>query len=385
MTRQIHNLTSIILALLFVVGLFVSLYRQLDRPLLSHNVYDTYTIQALQWWKGKIALDGDVPHLELAIYRDQYWVSFPPVPAVVEFLLVPFFGKNTPNNLLSTLYTWGSIAAITGLVYRKSKKWNTALFWGAGIPLSSNLLVLSVSGSVWFSAQSLSFLFSSLAILLMSLKKPLWWHLSLLFWALSIGTRPLQILFGPVLLWMLWQNKPKRLLTYLIAPLVIGLILGGYNWWRFDTPLEFGHSYLPFHVQSEHGQFSTTYVSKNLKNIMRLPSLTDGGLDVPLHGGFAFYLANPFFILVLIRLIARFKKLQTVSKISVIAFLLHLLTNLMHISFGEYQFGTRYLVDAIPYLFLVIVYEDLKIRHYDIGLILFGLLFNIYGLHLVHL
>ena len=70
--------------------------------------YNTYTRQALAWRQGLLHLPEDVPHLELAIYEGEYYVSFPPLPSVVLLPLTYLFGINTPDALLVKLYALGA-------------------------------------------------------------------------------------------------------------------------------------------------------------------------------------------------------------------------------------------------------------------------------------
>jgi hypothetical protein len=77
-----------------------------------------------------------------------------------------------------------------------------------------------------------------------------------LFWACSVGSRainviPIFFMVGLTAAWI-WKNQPKpldwnkiiRLAASLLMPLALGAILiGWYNWARFDSPLEFGLRY----------------------------------------------------------------------------------------------------------------------------------------------
>lgn len=77
-----------------------------------------------------------------------------------------------------------------------------------------------------------------------------------LFWTCSVGSRAINVL--PILflttltIFWIWKKQPKpinwngiiRLAASLLTPLALGAILiGWYNWARFDSPLEFGLRY----------------------------------------------------------------------------------------------------------------------------------------------
>ena len=44
--------------------------------------YPSYLLQAQAWLRGHFALDKNYEYLELAVYNDRYYVSFPPVPTI---------------------------------------------------------------------------------------------------------------------------------------------------------------------------------------------------------------------------------------------------------------------------------------------------------------
>lgn len=373
------------IALCFILVVYSFFYSTFSLNLFTHNVYDTYTRQALQWREGKIALDGDIPYLELAIYQNKYWVSFPPFPAVIEFLLLPFFGSETPNTFVSTLYIMGSMAAITALLLRLKRPLPEALFWGLAVPIGSSIFILSLSGSVWFTAQTLAFLLSALAVLSIMSKEPKHWHAALLFWSLSIACRPLQIFFGPLLFFLIFtrvKTLPK-FLPYFIVPIVIGSIIGIYNYVRFDNPAEFGHTYLPAHMRAEHGQFSTAYIMNNLVNITRLPSIENGEVVFPLWGGFAFYLSNPLYVVLILRVFSNRNTLKTKPAVVVglLTIATHFFFNTLHLSFGAFQFGTRILADSVPYMLLTVLLINVKLKKSDVALLVFGMVLNLYGAH----
>ena len=50
----------------------------------THSVYNSYAIQAQSWLDGRLDVSGEYTWLELAIYDGKYYVSFPPLPSVLE-------------------------------------------------------------------------------------------------------------------------------------------------------------------------------------------------------------------------------------------------------------------------------------------------------------
>ena len=126
---------------------------------------------------------------------------------------------------------------------------------------------------------------------------------------------------------------------------------------RFGNPLEFGHSYLPEFMRVEEGQFSLSYLRKNLSQLLRLPQMggEHGALVYDTYDCMAFWLIAPIFILFFYAWACSlcFKRGPYGAEIAVIplTLLAHLLIVCCHRTLGGYQFGNRYLVDMLPYVF----------------------------------
>jgi hypothetical protein len=204
-------------------------------------------------------------------------------------------------------------------------------------------------------------------------------------------------MYVPVVLLTLWQGLRRpgegfskalvRMLPRLILPALLALAYGIYNAVRFGNPFEFGHTYLPEHMGAEHGQFSIAYMGQNLRNILRMPYLEDGQLRFPFFFGFAFFIANPLFLLAAWRLIsgAIKRRLVALDWVILACAALHFCLLLLHKSFGAWQFGTRYLVDTLPLLGWFVLRAK-KGPGFLQGLVmLWAVAFNIYGGLLFHL
>ena len=158
-----------------------------------------------------------------------------------------------------------------------------------------------------------------------------------------------------------------------------------FNYLRFHNPFEFGHTYLPEFNRGE-PQFSVSFILKNLKNIIRPVSLTSRlSLDYPIHDGFLFFVANPFFILAFSKL-KHFKTWTVWQWVSLFAMLLNLVCLLMHRTFGGWQFGARYTVDLLSYCLLFsLPYLGERPKNWHLCLGAFAVIFNLYGALAMHL
>ena len=358
---------------------------------MSHDAQDSYTLQALAWRAGLIHLPADVPHLELAVYREQYYVSFGPVPTLPLWPLTFFYGEETPNRIVNLIYFLSSYLAGYSLCRRLGKADGRAAVWAAFLVAGCNLLNLCWFGGVWYQAQALSFLLTLCAFRLLLQKTPAAWSAGLCCLALAVGCRPFQAVYVVPGLWMAYRNiqrKTKaspvqallRLVPLCLAPLMIAVGYGLYNLARFDSFFEFGHSYLPEFVK--YGpQFSLGYVAQNIANVFRLPWIAEGRLDFPRFSGFAFYLVNPLFLIGIgaaIRGLLK-KRFRTLDTLLVLCLALHFFLLLLHRTFGGWQFGTRYLIDLCPALFCLALRHPVRSR-LPVGLaMLWGVLINVYG------
>lgn len=372
-----------------------------DYNVFEHNPYDSYTRQALAWREGRTYLSDDpssIEYLELAIYNGKYYVSFPPVPSLVELVLTFFFGKDTPNQFMLYLYTFVSCIALTVLFYKKHKLFVSVVL-GLTASLGTNILSLVAFGGVWHEAQCLSFMLCSLAVLLITSDKKFLNGLSLFLAALAVGCRPFTVIFFPFLLYELYKknaiSKEKTLkekilnlkffIPYLIAPCLVALSLMIYNYVRFDNPLEFGHNYLPEFTRVEEGQFNLKYLIPNLKQAFKLPFefKPEFKLSINRFSANIFYVFNPiiavFFYYNLKNIIKNFKAYDILWLFSVLIFIF---ATCMHRTLGGLQFGARYFIDFIPFMALYLAKTKIKHRFAIPVLLLiciFALSLNIYG------
>lgn len=378
------------IAALFLVAAYAAVYMSLKIGLFSHCVYDSYTRQAAAWWNGKTYLPGDVPWLELAFYNGHYYVSFPPFPSVVQFILYPFFKMNTPDNLVNTMFAFASFVLIYRFLMRRGYNGFSASVFALLMTLGSDLFYLSVTGWVWFAAQTESFFFSVLAIYLIYSPKKSSWYYSFFALGLAFACRPFQIAYAPLLFYMLYCNLNKgkgfwrtalESIKYVLPFIFVGLCVAAYNYMRFGNIFEFGHNYLPEFEDSE--QFSFSYIPQNFLEVLKLPGIKDGSIVWPEFNGMLFFLVNPAFVMMLV---SYFKRMDKYKALYLLCFIVQFVLLLTHKTMGGWQFGCRYLVDMIP--FMLIVFESdrsfkkpyaTKAAIFPVLLTLVGAAINIYG------
>ena len=379
-------------AFLLLAVCYVVLYSTIGQGVFSHSDYDSYTRQAQQWWHGAANLPQNISWLEIAEYEGQFFVSFPPFPSVIQFVLYPIFGLATPDNLVNTLFGLGSFVLIYFIFNRKDfSDFNSAVL-ALLLVLGSNLFYLSVTGWVWFSAQAQGFFFSALAVHLITSKKKTAWYFAFLSLGAAFLCRPFQILYFPLMLYLLYKNIDKgrgsiktlvSCIKYVLPLAFIGVLGAAYNYVRFDSIFEFGHNYLP--EFADEAQFSISYIGKNFLEILKLPTVTDGVIEPPKFNGTLFFLVNPAYVLLAVSM-AR-QKFGVKQAIYLGCLAAHMLLMLAHRTMGGWQFGSRYLVDMLPFMIVIISGDRVLVQKgmqskaavLPVVLAVLGVIINVYG------
>lgn len=398
-----------LLAVFAAAAVYLFLASGLGLDLFEHSAHDSYTLAAMRWREGHIALGQDYPWLELAIYEGDYYVSFPPFPTVPMWLLTFIFGENTPsmlvNGVMFLLSTFLGFCTARAL----GREPEEAGAWAVGWTCGCNLMEVSLYGSVWNMAQGMSFFLTMLCVYGMAVMRTQkrWRYIAPIAIACAVGCRPFQAAYVPAVLFSLYDaagaeeeteasewKRVARCIPYVVVPGLIAVAYGAYNYVRFGEIFEFGHNYLPEFVEAANGQFSLAYVGKNIANILRLPEIDAyGRLNFPNGFGFAFYIANPLYVIVVIRLLetiyrrVRYRE-HTLGALDVFLLLggaVHFFLLLLHKSFGGWQFGTRYLIDLLPMLGFFVLRRGRGIRTAEGIILIFAVCFNAYGTIVFHL
>ena len=387
---------SIVLGVVFVMLAFMGV------RLIDANPYNTYALQADAWRRGMLDLGQDYPWLELAIYNEKYFCSFPPFPS---YILLPFtfiFGSNTPDyflligmNILACIYLYKLAVKIGATLVE-------AGWWTVFITLGSNTLFIMLSPSVWFFAQMMCFTTAVMAFYYAREGKG---GVSLFFWAASVGCRPMQVLFLPILLFIMYRAErakekdlllSKRILRRWYWVMPMGILAVSYmalNYLRFGSIIEFGHNYLPEFVRAEKGQFHIDYLKQNFLQLFQLPQFDDNGMMVISHfGGLSILIVNPIIVAMMIGIIygiwKKDKQLVIVPLIIVCISTTYLIFIASHRTLGGWHFGNRYAIDILPYVYAGTIMMGVKLPkliRYSVPLMMWGICLNIFGTLIVYI
>lgn len=361
------------------------------------SLYNTYTLQAMAWRQGMLHLPHDYPHLELAIFEGEYYVSFPPLPSVILFPLTFLFGENTPDNLLVKLYALIACVAMYYTLKRAGYSGLSASLFAFFFCFASSMLPMTLQGAVWYHAQVLAFLTIGLSVCFLAADLP---APALLCYALSVACRPFHALYALPLFFTYFiinhragVSVKKTFLSLgpgILLGLCVAALLALYNLLRFGNPLEFGHNYLPEFSFQGGVQFSVSHVLGHLKTFLwGFPLEISNGAIAFKKFGYSVFLACPTLLLMLVWFIRDLVKRQMRWEKAVIlfTFFLHLFCLLLHRTFGGFQLGARYAVDLIPYsfLYLLLTPEKKKMAVWEGVLLCLVFLFTLIGVTQVHI
>lgn len=374
-------------AVLFAMWTFTGKWFWIENP------YNSYILQAQAWKGGHLSLPENYSYLEIATFRGKYYISFPPFPSYVMFPFV-LLGFTNCDGLISFVFSLaGAVYA-----YKICENFNIdkmlSYILTLLLTIGSNWLFTSHTAWVWFIAQNMAFTLSLMAIYY-ALKKKC--GLSLALWACAVGCRPLNALYLPVILYLIY-DKDKTFIENLkskwkafIPMTIIGLSYMALNFARFHNPFEFGHNYLPEFTEAENGQFSFAYMGENIKSLFRMPEMSlNGAWEYQEFNGTNIFLISPIFISYIIYTIYALKSRNSERILTFIILgmiIAELLCITAHRTMGGWQFGNRYTNDVLPLVFLGIASVSPNRKDNEIFnavLLLLGCTINVIGAVLIY-
>ena len=394
MINFVKKYSNLLLIVFSFFMIFVLIHQIIDTSILESSVYNSYELQAKAWLKGQVFLDHNYEYLEIAIYNGHYFVSFPPFPSVFLLPFVIIFGDSIPTNLISFIIFCFCFIIMYKIMKKKNFSEMYAIMMSLAFTVGTNLISLSMNSGVWFIAQSLNYLLCLLAIYAFLNNKKYLVYLCLAF---AVGCRPFSIIYMLMFfIYYLVNDKEEKFLIKLkkniiplIPSIIIGMIYMWYNYIRFDNVLEFGHNYLPEFLESPYGQFNFHYLLPNLKDFLFNGITVDKKLHLRFMMPFSLFIANPIFIIYICKTIKNFYKTKKVNFLRLLIMIFtffNIMLICLHKTLGGWQFGARYSIDILPFIFLSLIsFNDLK-KNKEIGfnkieilIIVFGIILNVFG------
>jgi len=331
-----------------------------------------------------------------------HYVSFPAFPSV---LMIPsaLFGGRGGNDVIPTVLIAGLILPLTLLLLRRLRDAKLSdrterenLWLVALLAFGSVLLFSAVQGKVWYTAHVVGIVLALIyAWASIEARRP--WIAGLALGAAALTRTSMAFMF-PLFLAEAWRmtaeagDRSARL-RVLRGPLlrfaipIVGFAIAGmiYNYARFHSLTEFGHSYLalgnhsPVRQQNQietHGLASYHYLARNLSVVFTLlPDLLSRAPYIQVSGhGLALWITTPALLLLVWP-----REKNALHRPLWITTLLVALPALLYMNSGWVQFGYRFSLDYIVFLVMLLAIGGRPMTRVFKGLIVVGIIVNLFG------
>lgn len=355
--------------------------------------------------QGRLYLAAPLSTHDLTLFQGEWYVPFPPLPALLMLPWVAIMGLETLNTvffvaLFGALNVALIFLVLTGLARRQwtqlstiDNLWLTLLF-----ALSSVHWYMATLGSVWFVAQICTVTFVALAVWLAIEQRSPW--LVGMALALAMAARPTVLFTWPLFVGIAathlssndqrctWSALLRWVLPSVVPMIGVMVALLLYNWARFGNLFDFG--YLTENVAEElapnlrrYGQFHLHYLPKNFWAMWLAGPQWNAELNFwkPDPEGMSLLLTTPALIY-----LARARQRSWLVVGGWIAFGLLLIPLLLYYNTGWWQFGYRFSLDFMtPVMVLLALAAHTRVTWSMRTLILAGVLVNLYGVLWWHL
>lgn len=319
-----------------------------------------------------------------------YFVIYPPLPAVMLMPVVVIW-KEVANQSLFSIFIASLSTAVAFLTFKALKmSFKKATWLTVFLAFGSIQWFHAVMGSAWYLSLICAMFFLWLAIY-GTFKK-----FNLFFIGLLLGLAYLSrfptILSLPFFLIMTkdsWLKDEKvQVKTLMLFFLGIGLMVTTsfvYNWLRYKNIWHVGYAVLErrfYNIENEYrfGSYSFTYFPRHLKAIFwSFPNkISSFPYFIPNQISMALWLVMPALILAFWAPIK--KRLVWASWLAIL--LIAVLAHFFHGGVGASQFGYRYVLDYLPFLFLIIA-EAIRKNYYwwQKALIALSVFINFWGIY----
>lgn len=322
--------------------------------------------------------------------RYRWFVSFPPLPAVLLTPFVALCGLRTLDALFWVLFA-GLGPALLFLVFRhlretgRSARTEREDLLVTGIfAVGSVYYFVAVQGTVWFAAHVVATAFICLYLLSgFGARLPFFAGLSL---GLAFLSRPTTALLAPFFVCEALgaSVRDRRALVRAIAtftlPLATAAVLAmAHNFARFGDPLEFGHRFLQVRWRGRietWGLFSTHYLPRNLKVFfLSVPWWLGEAPFVRIsRHGLALWITTPNLLWSLVP-----KKLDWTNTGLWLSVLATAGFTLLYQNTGWVQFGPRFALDYLPLLFVLMTRSRLRFGRVFWACAVLAVLLNVFG------
>jgi len=388
--KFIHKHKSLLLLfLVFVFALFATI--QIIPISVTINNDNSLVLLANQFIHGHISLQAveGMPLGDISKFNGKFYLYFGPFASMSLAPFVLLFGASFPQITIGIATMMLSFYAVYQLTKIFGFKRIDALWLSLFFVFSTVLFSSSVINITAYQVEVLGVPLILFALLeYFTKKRPLIIGILLGLAFLTRATLGIAALFF-FLEWLQKRLTFKKLF-FIALPMIGAVILFGiYNMARFQSFFDTGYLYnitlytYPLSQNLEHGYMSLTHIPANLYSFLfmapqpLLQNVADGFvLQFPYMKvnpwGLAIWFTSPLFIL----LVTQFKNTKYTRSllITILALALPVFT---YYSIGFSQFGYRYTLDFLPFLFLLLLpCLGNRLTKISVFLIIVGILFN---------
>ncbi len=379
---------------LLVATLLLCLYATVLYLTVGQRGYDTVlTDLAVRFSEVKVSMSiHKLPPRDISNYYENYYVYFGPLSSLMLLPFVFIFGEKVPQVSLGVFSMIVSFICVY-FISRKFKFEKVDSLWlSVFFVFSTVLFSSSVINITAYQVEALGVPFILLAITAYLYKRNAFFIG--LFIALALLTRI--TLVGAVAFFffeIFYKRFTIKQFVIMLLPVVMALgLIGAYNDRRFHSVLETGYKYniskASDSIGKNHalGELNIIHIPANLYSFLIMapePIFLDSHKGDGFALQFPYMKANPWGVAIwftsplFLFLIARFKTNKYTLSAALTTFILSLPVFLWY-SIGYAQFGYRYALDFLPFLFLVLLPCLFpKLTKIAIALIIVGVLFNL--------
>jgi len=346
-----------------------------------------YVYLADAFLHGRLGVsDGGINLQEIVPRNGNFYVVYPPMPAVLLMPFVAAFGTGFDESLLSIMLA-SLCVSLTWLMLKKiGSNGNKALWLTALLGFGTCLWFIASVGTSWYIAEVVAVLFLTSAILA-ALYKRSYVLVGLLLGFSALARLPVALAF-PFFLFLIyerdneWKPRLKQAALFFVGLAIPVSLYLLYNVARWGTVLDLGYGLIPGIQQDpffQQGIFNIAYIPRHITAIFLqgpifLPNFP---YIKPSWLGLGLFFTTPAFLLIFNLKTQWHSKLSLYSAIAILCILPPIIT---HGTVGFTQFGYRFSLDFTPFLMLLTA----KGMRENLGwpekaLIILSLLVNLWG------
>lgn len=372
----------------FRILLAVGIFMVIGYNITFMSPYTHFAWLAESFMRGQLDIPReyllDSAFLDISFFNGKYYWPLGLTPALLLVPIVPILGTVVSQAVLQIVLVFAALFFAYRLGVRRGLSVQTAQWLAVGFVFASVVSGVVLVNSPWHVANMTAMVFLLFALHEYSGKdRP---YFTGAFVALAMLARTTagfgSLFFGVV---ELLSDRPfkerlRRIVLFGVPMVMALLLIGGYNFARFGNAFETGHAYHylgPGDIKDRFealGMFDMRNIPRNISYyFIKLPELKNG-LPIVDPRGVSVILLSPLFLWLVF---ARKRSKEFIGSAIVTLSLAPVF--LMYFTTGFWQFGPRYLLDILPFWFLVLlmVFSEREFRSLHKSVIVASAFLNI--------